>query len=86
MLLFGAFALLATLFDTARLFLQSTDRSIPALLAWGMWTIALVAPLSLAARERGTGRVPGGNGARNYLVLGYGMAVFALRVVEACLK
>jgi hypothetical protein len=84
MLAAGILALAAAIADTARLFIRSGDRSLPALVAWALWTAALAGPLVLAVRERRR-RAPAAprETAWTYLVLGYGMAIFALHVMDA---
>jgi hypothetical protein len=82
-LVFGALGLFVTLGDTARLFLRAKDHSTLAIGLWGVWSLALVIPLAWAAREIGR---PDARAHRtvalNYLVLGYGTAILALRIVE----
>ena len=89
MLIFGALSLLVTLGDTARLFLRAHDHSGVAVGLWGVWSLALVMPLAWAIRDRGRPNVRSGRDVGmgrdvgwNYLVLGYGTAILALRIVE----
>lgn len=86
MLIAGALALVATLADSIRLFANAGDRSALALAAWAIWALALVGPLGLAVQERRRKTpLPPSEAAWKYLVLGYGLAIFALRVIEVCL-
>jgi hypothetical protein len=86
MMAFGALALIVTLADTARLFVKAGERSDLALFTWALWAVALVGPLAMAAKERRRKTaVPPREAAWQYLLLGYGLAIFALRVIEvAC--
>jgi hypothetical protein len=81
-LVFGALSLLVTLGDTARLFLRAHDHSGVAIGVWSVWSLALVMPLAWAIRELRRPNVRTRDVARNYLVLGYGTAILALRIVE----
>jgi hypothetical protein len=81
-LAFGTLALIATLADTVRMFLQAGDQSWLALLQWGVWMVWLLVPLAWTIRELNRPKpldpVP-------YLVFGYGTAGFALRIAALCL-
>jgi len=94
---YGGLGLLATGADTVRLFAKAEDHSPVALLVWALWGLALVAPLAWVARQQVRARALGpdlapavrdelSRSAAGALLLGYGLAVFALRVVELCLR
>jgi hypothetical protein len=88
-MILGALGLAATLAETVRLFIRSGSASyaFPALAVWVMWAAGLVAPLAWAIRERRrTTPAPPDEIAKNYLVVGYGLAILALGVVEVCLS
>jgi hypothetical protein len=80
-MMLGALALVVSMADTARLFVRAGNYAFPAIAIWSIWTLGLTAPLIWAWREPMSRR----DAARNYLVLGYGTAILALRVVETCL-
>ena len=97
LLLFGAVGLAVTGADSIRLFLRAGDRSLPALVIWGFWGLVLLAPLASAARQRLRARALEptlapvvreelASAAASSLLLGYGTAIFALRVVDLCLR
>ena len=97
LLVWGIVGLLVTGADTVRLFLRANDYSPAALAVWTFWGVSLAAPLAWAVRQRGRAAALGREvapairdelwrSAWGTLLLGYGMAVFALRVVDLCLR
>lgn len=78
----AVFGFLVTFGNTVRLFLLAEDRSAWAVAAWAVWSVALAAPLIFAALERRQPPYPRQRAvALNYILLGYGLAGFALLVI-----
>ena len=84
MLIAGACALVVTLADTLRLFVKLGDWSPVAVAAWAFWAVALFGPWAVALRVRRRASVPSDEAGWTYVLLGYGLAIFALRVIETC--
>jgi hypothetical protein len=81
-LVFGVLGFVGTAADTIRLFLRAPSRSAPALAAWALWCAWLVLPLGWAVRSFKRATIAD---LAAYLILGYGTAAMALRVLEVCL-
>jgi hypothetical protein len=76
-MLFGVLGAMVTLADTARLFVRAANYSPVAVALWALWAAGLLAPLAWAVRDR--------DRARNYIALGYVMAILALRVIDVAM-